>query len=94
MIYLMVKRLLAPILLHSLFLTSCSLLYKKPQIFNPNDTGSEEMSEEDAMGIGAIDGGGSFKSKFTTGDISDIHENVVFAPEDPNVAFSSCARWG
>lgn len=82
------KVIIIPILLHSLFLTSCSLLYKKPQFFNPHESGTEELSEEDAMGIGALDGGGSFKSNFSTGDLSDIHENVVFAPEDPNVAFS------
>lgn len=84
----MTKAIIIPIILHSLVLTNCSLLYKKPKFFNPYESEIEELSEEDAIGVGALDGGGSFKSKFTTGDISDIHENVVFAPEDPNVAFS------
>lgn len=80
------KYYILPALTFSL-LASCSL-FEKPQIFNPHDVRPESMSDEEVFGIGGLDGGGSFVPKFTTGDIEDIHANVVFAPEDPTVAFN------
>lgn len=69
-------------------LSSCGVLYKKPQIINPYEQDVQDISEEDAIGVGALDGGGTFKAKFSKEELSDIYENVVFAPENPEEEFN------
>lgn len=84
----------------SSLLVSCggSGLFYKPQAFqNPNEEELEGVNEDEAKKyeqFGAAGAPGKFEANFSDNDIEDIHQNLEWAPSDPDVKFTPGAAGG
>ncbi len=92
------KRLLFCILSPSL-LVSCGNLspFKTPKFENPNERKWSDVDAGDSEGYekyGAAGAPGKFVAKFSNNEIEDIHNNVEWAPENPDVNFTPGATGG